>query len=67
MMLSKSGISIFQGKKTKKIRKTNISPENQWLEDVFPIKIVPFLGDLLVTLFFCWRARPAPGGFRFGM
>ncbi len=23
-------------------RKTNMSPENQWLEDVFPIKIVPF-------------------------
>ena len=22
--------------------KTNMSPENQWLEDVFPIKIVPF-------------------------
>ena len=24
--------------------KTNMSPENQWLEDVFPIKIVPFKG-----------------------
>ena len=24
--------------------KTNMSPENQWLEDVFPTKIVPFLG-----------------------
>ena len=23
-------------------RKTNIAPENQWLEDVFPIEIVPF-------------------------
>ena len=23
-------------------RKTNMSPENQWLEDVFPIEIVPF-------------------------
>ena len=22
--------------------KTNMSPENQWLEDVFPIQIVPF-------------------------
>ena len=22
--------------------KTNMSPENEWLEDVFPIKIVPF-------------------------
>ena len=25
-----------------------MSPENQWLEDVFPIEIVPFLGDMLV-------------------
>ena len=25
--------------------KTNMSPENQWLEDVFPIKI-PFKGDV---------------------
>ena len=24
--------------------KTNMSPENQWLEDVFPTEIVPFLG-----------------------
>jgi len=24
--------------------KTNMSPENQWLEDVFPTKIVPFWG-----------------------
>ena len=24
--------------------KTNMSPENQWLEDVFPTKIVPLLG-----------------------
>ena len=22
--------------------KTNMSPENQWLEDVFPTKVVPF-------------------------
>ena len=28
--------------------KTNMSPENQWLEDVFPTKIVPFLGFMLV-------------------
>ena len=26
--------------------KTNMSPENQWLEDVFPIS--SFLGDMLV-------------------
>ena len=25
-------------------RKTNMSPENQWLEDVFPIKILPSYG-----------------------
>ena len=25
-----------------------MSPENQWLEDIFPTKIVPFLGDMLV-------------------
>ena len=25
-----------------------MSPENQWLEDVFPIEIVPFLADMLV-------------------
>ena len=24
--------------------KTNTSPENQWLEDVFPIEMVPFWG-----------------------
>ena len=29
-------------------RKTNMSPEIQWLEDVFPIEIVPFTGDMLV-------------------
>ena len=28
--------------------KTNMSPENQWLEDVFPIEIVPFGGHSLV-------------------
>ena len=28
--------------------KTNMSPENPWLEDVFPTEIVPFLGDMLV-------------------
>ena len=29
--------------------KTNMSPENQWLEDVFPIEIYsPFLRDMLV-------------------
>ena len=29
--------------------KTKMSPENQWLEleDVIPIEIVPFLGDIL--------------------
>ena len=28
--------------------KTNMSPENQWLEDVFPTEILLFLGDMLV-------------------
>ena len=28
--------------------KVSMSPENQWLEDVFPFKIVPFWGDILV-------------------
>jgi len=29
--------------------KTNMSPENQWLEDVFPTEIdSPFSGDMLV-------------------
>jgi len=27
--------------------KTNMSPENQWLEDVFPTEIGLFLGDML--------------------
>ena len=27
-------------------QKNNMSPENQWLEDVSPIEIVPFLGDI---------------------
>ena len=26
--------------------KANMSPENQWLEDVFPTKILPFLGHV---------------------
>ena len=30
-------------------QKTNMSPENQWLEDVYPIEIYsPFLEDMLV-------------------
>ena len=40
---------FFCEKKTKQLfeayfplAKTNMSPENQWLEDVFPIEIVPF-------------------------
>ena len=27
--------------------KTNISPENQWLADVFPIEIIPFYGTFV--------------------
>ena len=30
----------------RKLWKTNISSEYQWLEDVIPIEIVPFLGDI---------------------
>ena len=29
--------------------KTNMSPENQWLEDVFPTEIVPFRGHSFVS------------------
>ena len=25
-----------------------MSPENEWLEEVFPIEIIQFLGDMLV-------------------
>ena len=28
--------------------KTNMFPENRWLEDVFPTEMVPFSGDMLV-------------------
>ena len=38
---TKSGQKKALKKKTTP-RKTNMSPENQWLEDVFPIEIVPF-------------------------
>ena len=31
-----------------------MSPENQWLEDVFPIKDTPFLGDMLVFWGVIW-------------
>ena len=31
-------------------RKTNVSLENEWLENVFPIEIVPFYGT-----FVCFR------------
>ena len=29
--------------------KTNMSPQNQWLEDEFPTEIVPFADDMLVN------------------
>ena len=37
--------------------KTNMSPENQWLEDVFPTEIVsPFWGTCLVSgVIFFWE------------
>ncbi len=37
--------------------KTNIAPENQWLEDVFPTEIVPFLGDMLVLGRVTWLSE----------
>ena len=48
--------------------KTKVSPENQWLEDVFPIERVPFWGDIrwlsekatcthTPTWMFCWKFR----------
>ena len=38
--------AYFQGSRPKIATplKTNMSPENQWLEDVFPTEIVPFRG-----------------------
>ena len=38
------GIRFVKGVSPATPLKTNMSPENQWLEDVFPTKIVPFLG-----------------------
>ena len=35
-------LNFPSGKKTSTPRKTNMSPKNQWLEDVFPIEIVHF-------------------------
>ena len=34
----------LEGLRTYTPLKTNVSPENQWLEDVFPTEIVPFWG-----------------------
>ena len=40
--------------------KTNMSPENQWLEDAFPIKMVPFKGT-------CWfSGKPLNKAIVFG-
>ena len=36
------GIDVFTP------RKTNMSPEDGWLEDVFPIEIYPLLGDMFL-------------------
>ena len=33
---------VFFGDTVTTPLKTNMSPENQWLEDVFPTQIVPF-------------------------
>ena len=48
--------------------KTNIAPENQWLEDVFPTEIVP-LGDMLVFGVVCqddWSKFAKVPFFRLG-
>ena len=46
--LHRAGICWSLQRDPKKIlftpRKTNMSPENQWLEDVFPIEIDAFYG-----------------------
>ena len=42
-------------------KRTNV-PENQWLEDVFPIEIVHFLGDMLVFGSVCFIKRVVPFG-----
>ena len=34
--------SALHGSVMGTLPETNIAPENQWLEDVFPIEIVPF-------------------------
>ena len=40
--------------------KTNMSPENGWLEDVFPIEIVPFYGTFVHFLGCNFRGFPPP-------
>ena len=53
-------LPIFGGKlkisfwRTNTPRKTTMSHENQWLEDVFPIEIVSFLGNMLVFRGVTW-------------
>ena len=40
----KVDVKEFHDSTSKRLPKIKISPENWWLEDVFPIKHVPFLG-----------------------
>ena len=40
--------------------KTNMSPENQWLGDVFPIEIVPFFRGHVSLSGMYWK--PVEGG-----
>ena len=46
--------------------KTNMSPENQWLEDVFPIEInSPFLGEKILSFRGCkFESRKTQGSFK---
>ena len=40
--------STLKKENTPTLPETNIAPENQWSEGVFPIEIIPFWGDMLV-------------------
>ena len=40
--------------------KTNMSPENQWLDNVFPIEIVPFQGTFVHVRGYNHEKKPEP-------
>ena len=39
---------------TPTLPKTNVAPENGWLEDYFPVEMAPFLGDMFVFRGVCF-------------